>query len=74
MSIVKAPAKTGNLKTNKNTVTTTAHENKLIWTILTLEPRRLKQVAIKLIPPKIEDTPAKCKLKIAKSTDTEGWN
>jgi len=32
----------------------------------------LKIVVIKLIAPKIEDIPAKCKLKIARSTETPG--
>jgi hypothetical protein len=31
--------------------------------------RMLKIVTIKLIAPKIEEIPAKCRLKIAKSTD-----
>jgi hypothetical protein len=34
----------------------------------------LKIVTIKLIDPKIEDTPDKCKLKIAKSTEGPEWN
>lgn len=32
-----------------------------------------KIVVIKLIAPKIEEIPAKCKLKIAKSTAAEEW-
>lgn len=31
-------------------------------------------VVIKLIAPKIEETPARCKLKIAKSTEIPEWN
>jgi len=31
-------------------------------------------VVIKFTAPKIEETPAKCKLKIAKSTDPPEWN
>lgn len=30
-------------------------------------------VVIKLIAPKIEDTPARCKEKIVKSTDAPAW-
>lgn len=30
-------------------------------------------MVIKFTAPKIEDTPAKCKLKIAKSTDAPAW-
>jgi hypothetical protein len=32
-----------------------------------------KIVTIKLIAPRMDDTPAKCKLKIAKSTDPPEW-
>jgi hypothetical protein len=34
--------------------------------------RILKIVVMKLIAPKIEDIPAKCKLKMARSTETPG--
>jgi len=34
----------------------------------------LKIVVIKFTVPRIEDTPAKCKLKMAKSTDPPEWN
>lgn len=33
-----------------------------------------KIVVIKLIDPRIDDVPAKCKAKIAKSTDPPEWN
>ena len=35
--------------------------------------RKLLNVLIKLIAPRIEDTPARCKEKIAKSTDLPAW-
>lgn len=35
--------------------------------------RRFLKVLIKLIAPKIEDTPAKCKEKMAQSTDAPEW-
>jgi len=38
-----------------------------------LEMRFLKIVAIKLILPKIDEIPAKCKEKIAKSTEIPLW-
>jgi len=51
-------------------VTTIAHTNKVknsnLKTYLIFP---FKHVVIKLIPPKIEETPATCKLKIAKSTE-----
>jgi hypothetical protein len=63
-----APANTGKDKTNKKTVTSTDQTNKLIFSKVIEELRKLKTVHIKLIPPKMELTPAQCKLKIAKST------
>jgi len=64
-----APARTGNDINNKNAVTKTDQTNNgslskerpfaLIFVIVT----------IKLIAPAIDDAPAKCRLKIAKSTE-----
>ena len=64
-----APANTGKDNNNNIDVTNTAHTNngnlcKLIPLVLILST-----VVMKLIDPNKEDTPAKCKLKIAKSTD-----
>jgi hypothetical protein len=67
-NIVIAPANTGNLKTSKKTVTKTVQTNKDICSKEILDLRKFFTVVIKLIPPKIELTPAQCKLKIAKST------
>ena len=63
------PANTGNDNNNKIAVTNIAHTNngnlcKLIPLVLIL-----RTVVMKLIAPNKEDTPAKCKLKIARSTD-----
>jgi hypothetical protein len=44
------------------------HTNKLICSKEIELLRKFFVVVIKLIPPKIELTPAQCKLKIAKST------
>jgi len=68
-NIVIPPAKTGNDNNNKNTVTKIDHTNKGIRVQPTPDARILKIVLIKLIAPKIEDIPAKCKLKIAISTE-----
>ena len=57
-SIVMAPAKTGKLKTNKKAVTTTAQANNLSWLTSKAAFRKLEVVAIKLIPPKIDEAPA----------------
>jgi len=68
-NIVIAPAKTGNDNNNKNAVINTDHTNKGMLCIFIPGLRILNIVVMKLIAPKIEEAPAKCKLKIAKSTD-----
>jgi len=67
-NIVIAPAKTGRERTSKKTVTKTLQTNNLICSREIDLLRRFFVVHIKLIPPRIELTPAQCKLKIAKST------
>jgi len=66
--MVIAPASTGRDKSNKMAVIKTAQINKGIWIIFIEFLRILIVVVIKLIAPKIEDTPARCKEKMAKST------
>jgi hypothetical protein len=74
-SIVIAPAKTGNLTISKTAVIATDHKNRGSRAIVTLaEVRDTRIVVKKLILPKIEETPARCKLKIAKSTEIPVWN
>lgn len=51
----------------------TAQINKGIWIIFIEFLRILIVVVIKLIAPKIEDTPARCKEKMAKSTAAPLW-
>jgi hypothetical protein len=68
-SIVIAPAKTGNDNKSKKAVMKTAQTNRgTLWADI---PGALmfKIVTIKFIAPKIEEAPAICKLKIARSTD-----
>jgi hypothetical protein len=57
-SIVIAPARTGNDKTNKNTVTKTDHTKRLMCSKEIEHLRKFLTVHIKLIPPKIELIPA----------------
>jgi hypothetical protein len=64
-NIVIPLANTGKDRTNKNTVIITLQTNNLIFSKLNSMLRVFHKVTIKLIPPKIEETPAKCKLKIA---------
>jgi hypothetical protein len=67
-NIVIAPANTGSDKRSKKAVIKTDQTNNgNLWNV---KPRAriFIIVTIKLIAPKIEDAPAICKLKIAKST------
>jgi len=64
-----APAKTGKESNKSTAVIKTAHANKGIRSKSMPNTRRLPSVLIKLTAPKIDLTPAKCKEKIAKSTD-----
>lgn len=58
-SIVIAPARTGREKSNSKVVIKVAHTNNGICSEDFKEVRIFKIVVIKLIAPKIEDTPAK---------------
>jgi len=64
-----APANTGNANKRRTTVIKTDHTNKNTPSIEMEEDFIFKTVVIKLIAPKIEEIPAICNLKIAKSTD-----
>ena len=64
-----APANTGNDNNNNTAVIKIAQTNNGILCIFMLGTRILKIVVIKLIAPNKEEAPAKCKLKIAKSTE-----
>ena len=67
-NIVIAPAKTGSDNNNKKAVIKTAHPNNGVLCAVIPGALIFMIVTIKLIAPKIEETPARCKLKIAKST------
>jgi hypothetical protein len=62
------PAKTGKDNNNKIAVINTAQTNKGNLCIVIPGALIFKIVVIKLLAPKIELIPAKCKLNIAKST------
>lgn len=68
-SIVIAPAKTGRERSKRITVILTAQTNKGIRSNRSPFHRILATVVMKLIAPKIEEIPAKCREKIARSTD-----
>lgn len=64
-----APAKTGKESNKSRAVINTDQTNKETRTKDIEKNRILRTVVIKLIAPKIEEAPAKCKEKIAKSTE-----
>jgi hypothetical protein len=68
-SIVIAPASTGSDRSRRITVITTAHTNRGIRSRRSPFHRIFTTVVMKLIAPKIDDAPAKCREKIARSTD-----
>jgi len=69
-----APANTGRDKSNKIAVINTDHTNKGIISNFILIGRIFKMVVIKLIAPKIEEAPAKCREKIVISIAIVLWN
>jgi hypothetical protein len=68
-NIVIAPASTGSDNNSKIAVTKIAHENKLILCKLNPPALILSTVEIKFMAPRRDETPLKCKEKIAKSTE-----
>lgn len=73
-SIVRAAASTGNESRSKKAVTKTAQTNKGIRPMRKPGTRMLTIVTIKFIAPRRDERPAKCKLKIAKSTAPPEWD
>jgi len=72
-SIVIAPANTGKANSNKNVVISTLHANKGTCSNHIVLGRIFRIVIIKFNELMIEDAPARCKDKIAKSTDAPEW-
>lgn len=68
-SIVKPPAKTGNERSNKKAVIKTDHTKSGVRFAVMPGARIFKIVTIKLTAPRIEEIPARCRLKMAISTD-----
>lgn len=68
-----APANTGRVRRRRITVIITAHTNSGIRSKRIPFHRMLITVVIKLMAPRIEAAPAKCREKIAKSTDGPEW-
>lgn len=72
-SIVIPAANTGRDKSSRTAVINTDQTNKGVWYCVVEDGFILIIVVIKLIAPRIEDTPAKCSEKIARSTDGPAW-
>lgn len=68
-----APAKTGRERSNKIAVKNTDQTNNGVWSHDIPGLRILMIVVIKFTAPKIEEAPAKCKLKIERSTELPAW-
>ena len=66
-SMVMAPASTGSDSSSRNTVTRIDHTNSGILCRVMPGARMLKMVVMKLMAPRIEDAPAMCSEKIARS-------
>ena len=72
-SIVIAPAKTGRDKSNKMAVIFTDQTNKGTRSRRSPFHRIFITVVIKFSAPRIDEAPAKCREKMAKSTDAPAW-
>lgn len=68
-SIVIAPARTGRERRRRTAVITTAHTNKGIRSKDIPWGRILITVVMKFTAPRIDEIPARCRLKIARSTE-----
>jgi len=73
-SIVIAPANTGKDSKSKTAVIRTDHTNSGIASKVIEDDRIFIIVVIKLMAPRMEEAPARCNLKIAKSTEIPEWN
>jgi hypothetical protein len=67
--MVIAPARTGRDRRSRTTVIVTAHTNNGIRSRVNPCHRMLITVVMKFTAPKIDEAPAKCNEKIAKSTE-----
>lgn len=68
-----APARTGSDRRRRRAVIATAHTNSGIRSNVIPVDRILITVEIKFTAPRIDEIPARCKLKIAKSTEEPLW-
>lgn len=66
-------ARTGSDRSSRTAVMRTAHTNSGIWYIVMAVGFILIIVVIKLMAPRMDDTPARCSEKIVRSTDAPAW-
>lgn len=68
-----APANTGSERSKRIAVMYTDQTNRGVRSQFIPGARILMIVVIKLMAPRIEETPAKCNLKIVRSTEAPEW-
>jgi len=71
--MVMAPASTGRDRSNKIAVIKIDHTNRGMQSDSIPRTRKFRIVEMKFTAPSREEIPAKCREKIAKSTDTPSW-
>ena len=71
--MVIAPAKTGRERRRRKAVIKTDQQNNGSLSYCLCSTHKFKGVVMKLMAPKIDLIPAKCKEKITKSTLDSGW-
>ena len=72
-SIVIPAARTGSDRRRRTAVTSTDQTNRGVWYWEMAGGFMLMVVVMKLIAPRIDETPAKCSEKIVRSTDAPAW-
>lgn len=72
-SIVIPAASTGSERSRRTAVMSTDHTNRGVWYWVIAGGFILMIVVMKLIAPRMEDTPARCREKIVRSTDAPAW-
>lgn len=66
-------ARTGRDRRRRTAVMRTDHTNKGVWYCVNAGGFMLMMVVMKLIAPKMDETPARWREKIAKSTEAPAW-
>ena len=72
-SMVMAPANTGSASSSRNAVTRIDHANSGMRCSVMPGARMLRIVVMKLMAPRIEDAPAMCSEKMARSMPAPCW-